>query len=61
MLHAAESRGVGDQGNTANGNSQDTFLNLSADERSRRDALVAEFSNQIMYSKRYNDDQYEYR
>lgn len=34
---------------------------LSQEERTRRDKDVADYSTEIVYSKRYNDDQYEYR
>lgn len=37
------------------------ILDVSEKERAERDKDIAECSQQIMYSRRYYDDEYEYR
>ena len=41
--------------------SESTILNLSGKEKVERDRDIAEHSQHIMYSRRYYDDEYEYR
>lgn len=38
-----------------------SVLNVSEKELHEREKDISEFSKQIMYSRRYYDDEYEYR
>lgn len=43
------------------GEASASLLNVSSKEKQERDKDVSEFSQQIMYSRRYYDDEFEYR
>lgn len=41
--------------------SESAILNVSAKEKSERDKDIAEHGRNIMYSRRYYDEEFEYR